>query len=138
MTMIIKNIDGVNCLIETGKKKEHNGEWEREVDYERIIDPKEIDWGCFNSAANRRISILAQSLIDKAIKADKRHKQVEALYEFHWKWNKMYTVKSYSSSGCSDTAVREVVGWFHDLVKNACHLDGDIWEQIWTHYKKVG
>ena len=75
-------------------------------------------WGAFTSAGNRRLTQLAERLLKEV--REGRH---DAGFRFLVGWVKMWGKKSYP--GVADTAVREIVGDFHDAALDCGYA---VWE----------
>jgi len=103
---------------------------------ERELKPYER-WGMFTSKGNKRLKAIAQDAIDKLEKAKEKEGRVstqkrrQVLVTYIVKWLRMQRTKSYGEAG--DTAVREVVGDFHDKLYEATggsRFDAmDAWER---------
>lgn len=99
-------------------------------------------WSCFTSKGNGALRRKAERLIakiegimeDGSIPWHKRSAKAKAaLVSFLASWIRMWDSKTYGDEGISDTAVREVVGSFHDEVLKAIsgsdYVDWDEWEK---------
>jgi len=108
--------------------------------FEKKVEDKVVrvptEWGMFNSRGNKRITQLAQRAHDKMEKlqgGDRYWTPREVrkvLVSYLVSWLRLGYTKTYSEAG--DTAVRESVGSFHDVLWEAMVGDGnvyDVWEE---------